>query len=116
MVCLLTAIWQKFHCTVLIICTILMGTRLHLAATRRQNERTVRWNNTVCNLPSRNPGRLVLMDLEYELRAQDQPRFTVDGIHIDTIEGQAYMNSVLQERLNELEIDWSDRGETGNEA
>ena len=79
------------------ICTIPMGTRLHLAATRRQIERSVRWNNIVRNLASRIAGRLVLMDLEYEWRALNQSRFIVDGIHFDTVEGQAWMNRVFQE-------------------
>ena len=40
-------------------------------------------------LASRNAGRKILMDLEHELRALDQARFKTDGIHFDTIEGQA---------------------------
>ena len=49
----------------------------------------LRWHNIVRNLANRNVGRLVWMNLEYELRALDQSRFTVDGVHFDTIEGQA---------------------------
>ena len=57
------------------------------------------------NLASRNAGRMILMDLEYELRAMDQARFTTDGIHFDCIEGQAWVNRVFQEQLNELEVE-----------
>ena len=110
LVCMLTAIWQKFRCTVLTICTIPICTRLHLAATRRQNERTVAWKIIVRNLVSCNAERLVLMDQEYELRALDQFRFNVDGIHFDTVEGQAWMMRVFQERLDKLEIELSDTG------
>ena len=72
LVCLLTAIWLKFQCTVLTLCTIPMGRTIHLTATRSQNEKIARWNNIVGNQTSRNARRLVLMDLEYELRALNQ--------------------------------------------
>ena len=36
------------------------------------------------------------MDLEYELRALDRAKFTTDGIHFDSIEGQSWMNRVFQ--------------------
>ena len=60
------------------------------------------------------------MDLEHELRALDQARFTTDGNHFDNIEGQAWMNRVFQERLDELEVEIFDTGvlrreETANE-
>ena len=59
-----------------------------LAATwRRHNEGVVRWNNILRNLASRNAGRMILMDIEHELRAMDQARLTTDGIHFDNIEG-----------------------------
>ena len=45
------------------------------------------------------------MDLEHELRAMDQARFTTDGVHFDSIEEQAGMNRVFHERLDELEIE-----------
>ena len=38
------------------------------------------------NLASRNAGRMILMDIEHELRAMDQARLTTDGIHFDSIE------------------------------
>ena len=60
------------------------------------------------------------MDIEHELRAMDQARLTTDGIHFDTIEGQAWMNRVFQERLDEMEVELFDTGvlqkeETTNE-
>ena len=62
----------------------------------------------------------MLMDLEHELRAMDQVRFTTDGKQFDSIEGQAWVNRVFQERLNELEVERFDTGvlrkeETTNE-
>ena len=57
------------------------------------------------------------MDIEHELRAMEQARLTSDGIHFDTIEGQAWLNRVFQERLDELEAELSDTGvlkEEGN--
>ena len=62
------------------------------------------------NLASRNAGRMILMDLEHELRAMDQARFTTDGIFFASIEGQAWMNRVFQERLDELEIELFNTG------
>ena len=56
-------------------------------------------------LASRNAGRMILMDLEHELRAMEQARFTTDGIHFDRIEGQA-----SQKRFGELEIEFFDTG------
>ena len=105
MVCLFTTLWQKFNCAVLTVCTVPMNTRSLAAAGRRHNEGVVRWNNILRNLASRNSGRMVLMDIEHELRAMDQARLTTDGIHFDSIEGQAWLNRVLQERLDELEAE-----------
>ena len=60
------------------------------------------------------------MDIEHELRAMDQVRLTTDGIHFDSIEGQAWLNRVFPERLDEMEVDLFDTGlvkkeETTNE-
>ena len=54
------------------------------------------------NLESRNAGRMILMDLENQLRNLDQARFTNDGIHFDRLKGQIWMNRVFHERLDEL--------------
>ena len=56
------------------------------------------------NLAIRNAGRMILMDLEHELRAVDQARFITDGIHFDKLEGQSWKNCVFEERLNEMEV------------
>ena len=74
------------------------------------HEGVVRWNNILRNLASRNAGRMILMDIEHELRAMDQARLTTDGIHFDSIEGQAWLNRVFQERLDELEAELFDTG------
>ena len=50
------------------------------------------------------------MDIEHELRAMDQARLTTDGIHFDSIKGQAWLNRVFQERLDELEVELFDTG------
>ena len=50
------------------------------------------------------------MDIEHELRAMDQARLTTDGFHFDSIEGQAWLNRVFQERLDELEVEFFDTG------
>ena len=92
MVCLFTTLWQKFNCAVLTVCTVPMNTRSLTASGRRHNEGVVRWNNILRNLASRNAGRMILMDIEHELRAMDQARLTTDGIHFDSIEGQAWLN------------------------
>ena len=110
MVCLFTTLWQKFNCAVLTVCTVPMNTRSLTAAGRRHNEGVVRWNNILRNLASRNAGRMILMDIEHELRAMDQARLTTDGIHFDSIEGQAWLNRVFQERLGELEAELFDTG------
>ena len=110
MVCLFTTIWQKFNCAVLTVCTVPMNTRSLTASGRRHNEGVVRWNNILRNLASRNAGRMILMDIEHELRAMDQARLTTDGIHFDSIEGQAWLNRVFQERLDELEAELFDTG------
>ena len=110
MVCLFTTLWQKFNCAVLTVCTVPMNTRSLIAAGRRHNEGVVRWNNILSNLASRNAGRMILMDIEHELRAIDQARLTTDGIHFDSIEGQAWLNRVFQERLDKLEAELFDTG------
>ena len=110
MVCLFTTLWQKFNCAVLTVCTVPMNTRSLTASGRRHNEGVVRWNNILRNLASRNAGRMILMDIEHELRAMDQARLTADGIHFDSIEGQAWLNRVFQERLGELEAELFDTG------
>ena len=50
------------------------------------------------------------MDIEHVLRAMHQSRLTTDGIHFDSIEGQAWLNRVFQERLDELEVELFDTG------
>ena len=50
------------------------------------------------------------MDIEHELRAMDQATLTTDVIHFDSIEGQAWLNRVFQERLDELEVELFDTG------
>ena len=110
MVCLFTTLWQKFNCAVLTVCTMLMITRTLTAAGRRHNEGVIRWNNIPKNLASRNAGKMILMDIEHELRAMDQARMTTDGIHFNSIEGQAWLNRVFQERLDELEVELFDTG------
>ena len=87
-----------------------MNTRSLTASGRRHNEGVVRWNNILRNLASRNAGRMILMDIEHELRAMDQARLTTVGIHFDSIEGQAWLNRVFQERLDELEAELFDTG------
>ena len=110
MVCLFTTLWQKFSCAVLTVCTVLMNTRSLKTSGRRHNEGVMRWNNILRNLANRNAGRMILMDIEHELRAMDQARLTTDGIHFDSIEGQAWLNRVFQERLDELEAELFDTG------
>ena len=46
----------------------------------------------------------------------DQARLTTDGIHFDSIEGQAWLNRVFQERLDELEAELFATGGTTNDA
>ena len=110
MVCLFTTLWQKFSCAVLTVCTVPMNARSLTASGRRHNEGVIRWNNILRNLANRNAGRMILMDIEHELRAMDQARLTTDGIHFDSIEGQAWLNRVFQERLDELEAELFDTG------
>ena len=50
------------------------------------------------------------MDIEHKLGAMDQARLTTDGIHFVNIEGQAWLNRVFQERLDELEVELFDTG------
>ena len=110
MECLSTTLWQKFNCAVLTVCTLPMSTKMLTAADRRHNEGAIRWNNILRNLGSRNAGRMILMDIEHELRAMDQARLTTVGIHFDSIEGQAWFNGVFQERLDEMEVELFDTG------
>ena len=110
LVCLLTTMRQKFQCAVLTVCTTPMSTRTKSTTGRRHEERVVRWNNIVRSLASHKAGRMNLMDLEHELSALDQARFTTDGVHLDSIEGQGWMNRVFQERLDELEVELFDTG------
>ena len=120
MVCLFTTLWHKFNCAVLTVCTVPMSTKTLTATGRRHNEGVIRWNNIIRNLASRNAGRMILMDIEHQLRAMDQTRLTTDGIHSDSLEGQAWLNRVFQERLDEMEVELFDTGvlkkeETTNE-
>ena len=108
MVCLFTTHWQRLNCAVLTVCTVPMRTLT--AAGRRHNEGVIRWNNILRNLASRNAGRMILMDIEHELRAMDQARLTTDGILFDSIEGQAFLNRIFQERLDEMEVVLFDTG------
>ena len=106
MVCLFTNLWHKFKCAVLIVCSVPMSTKTLTATGRSYNEGVIRWNNIMRNVASRNAGRMILMDIEHELRA----RLTTDGIHFDSIERQAWLNRVLQERLDEMEVELFDTG------
>ena len=115
MVCLFTTLWQKFKCAVLTVCTVPMNTRTLTAAGRRHNEGVIRSNNILRNLASQNAGRMILVDIEHELRAMDQARLATDGIHFDSIEGQAWLNRVFQERLDELEVELFDTGKRKEE-
>ena len=110
MVCLFTTLWQKFNCAVLTVCTVPMNTRTLTAAERRRNKGVIKWNNILRNFASQSAGRMILMDIEHELRAMDQARLTTDGIHFDCIEGQAGLNRVFQKRLDELEVELFDTG------
>ena len=110
MVCLFTTLWQKINCAVMTVCTVPMNTRCLTATGRRHNEGVVSWNNILRNLAGRNAGRMILMDIEHELRAMDQARLTTDGIHFDSIEGQAWLTRVFQKRLDELEVELFDTG------
>ena len=56
------------------------------------------------NLASGNAGRMISMNLEHELRPLDLARFTIDGIHFDSVEGNGWMNRAFQEQIDELEI------------
>ena len=110
MMCLFSAVLQKFHGAVLTVCTIPMKARTQSSTARRHNEKVGKWNNIMRNLASRNAGQMILMDLEHELRALDQARFTTEGIHFDSLEGQAWTNCVFQEQLDELEVKLFDTG------
>ena len=110
MVCLFNTIWQKFKCAVPTVCTVPMSTKTLKSTGKRHNEGVISWNNILRNLASRNAGRMILMDIEHELRAMDQARLTTDGIQFDIIEGQAWMNRVFQEQLDEMEVELFDAG------
>ena len=89
-------LWQRFKCTVP------MSTRTLTSTARRHNEGVIKWNIILRNLASRNAGRVILMDIDYELNA-DQTDHRWDLF--DSIEGQAWMNRVFQERLDEMEVE-----------
>ena len=91
-------------------CTVPMSTKTLTATGRRHNEGSIRWNNILRSLASWNAGRMILLDIEHELRAMDQARLTTDGIHFDSIEGQAWLNRVFHERLDEMEVELFDTG------
>ena len=74
MVCLFTTLLDNFKCAVLTVCTVPKSTKTLIATGRRHNEEVVRWNNILRNLASRNAGRLILMDIEHELRVMDQAK------------------------------------------
>ena len=73
LVSLFTTVWQQFQCAVLTICTIPMSTRTLSSTGRRHNDSVVRWNNIVRSLASRYAVRMILMDLEYEMRLWIKP-------------------------------------------
>ena len=110
MVCRFTTLWQKLNCAVLTVCTAPMSTKMLTAAGRRHNGGVIRWNNILRNLASRNAGRMVLIDIEHELRAMDQARLITKSIHFDTIEGQDWLNRVFHERLDVMEVELFDTG------
>ena len=110
MVCLFTTLWQRFNCAVLTVCTVPMSTKTLTATGRRHNEGVIRWKKILRNLASRNAGRMILTDIQHELRAMDQARLTTDGIHFDCIEGQAWLSRVFQEQLDEMEVELFDTG------
>ena len=95
----------KTQCALLTVCTIRMSPRTQSSADRRHNERVVRWNNIVRNSASRKSGRMILINLELELRALAQARFTTDGIQFDSIEGEVWNNCLFHERLDEIEVE-----------
>ena len=57
------------------------------------------------NSASRKSGRMILINLELELRALAQARFTTDGIQFDSIEGEGWINCLFHERLDEIEVE-----------
>ena len=77
---------------------------------RRSDEEEAQWEFTTLwpKFNSRNAAQMILMDIEHELRAMDQARLNTDGIHFDSVEGQAWMNRVFQQRL----ADWKSRSLT----
>ena len=73
-------------------------------------EKAQRRSNQVEQHPEESCKSDCLMDIEHELGAMDQARLTTDGIHFDSIEGQAWLNRVFQEQLDELEKELFDTG------
>ena len=110
MVCLFTTLWQTFKCAVLTVCTVSMSTKTLTSTGRRHNEGVIRSNNILRNLASRNARRMIPMDIEHQLRAMDQARLITDGIHFDSIDGQAWLNRVFHERMDEMEVELFDTG------
>ena len=84
-VCLFTTLWQKFNSAVLTVCTVPMSTKMLTAAVRRHNEGAIRWNNILRNLAIRNAGRMILMDIEHELRAMDLARLATELLTASTL-------------------------------
>ena len=104
MVCIFTTLWQKFNCAVLTVCTVPISTKTLTSTGSGHNEGIIWWNHILRNLASRNARRMILMDIEHELRPMDQASLTTNEIHFDSIEGQAWMNRVFQERLDVMKI------------
>ena len=120
MVCLFTTLGHNFKCALLTVCTVTMSTKTLTSTGRRHNEGVIKWNNILRNVTSRIARRMIFMDIKHELRAMDQARLTTNGIHFDSIKGQAGMKRVFQERLDEMEVELFDTGvlkkeETTNE-
>ena len=51
---------------------------------------------------------MILIDLEHELRALDQAKFTTGGLHFDSLEGHAWMKRFSQEQSEGLEVELFD--------
>ena len=50
----------------------------------------------------------MLMNLVHKLISMDQSRLTVESINFDRVEGQTWMNCVLQEQVKELDNELSE--------